>query len=538
MAHSVAVPSSSRRTITWVVALAVLAAATAGMLAIREHLDKAHIVLTFLLVVLVGSAAGGRALGLTLAALAFLLFNYLFLPPYLTFAIENAFDWIVLVAFLVTSIVATHLLNRAQERAEEARQRAIEVERLAVLGSETLNAGRAEEALVAIAGVIRSTLAVECCEIHLERGIPQVYAPTARAGACGPATALDAASLTAWVALEGAPAAEHADRTTWVGSAGTIDGPAAWGHGHAWHTAGDVRVLLVPLRVRTRTVGVLRIAHTAPIVLDPAQQRFLDVLAYYAALGAERVRLVAEAERAEALRQADELKNALIAGVSHDLRTPLTTIKAIAHKLASRSDADAIAAADAASIEEEADRLNRFVADLLDLSRLSAGGMPMHLELNSADDLIGAVVHHVRVSLGGRELRVRREPREPILFGTFDMVQSLRVLANLVENALKYAPPTAPVELFVERRGDLLIFSVADRGPGIPDAERDRVFEPFYRPPGMRSDVGGAGLGLTIARRLAEAQHGVVRYEPRPGGGSLFIFELPAADASIIEQPA
>ncbi|HEX6965378.1 MAG TPA: DUF4118 domain-containing protein [Gemmatimonadaceae bacterium] len=534
--------SSPRRLITWIVALSALGAVTAGLLAIRAHLDAAHIVLTFLLVVLVGSAVGGRALGLTLAALAFLLFNYLFLPPYYTLAIENPFDWIVLVAFLVTSIVATHLLNRAQERAEEARQRAVEVERLAVLGSETLNAGRAEDALAAIADVIRGTLAVECCEIYLERGTPPVYAPAARSGACGPASTLDAASLTAWVALHGVPAAEHGDRTTWVGSAehGAAEVSASstvWGIGRAWRTAGDVRVLLAPLRVRTRTVGVLRIAHTAPIVLDPAQQRFLDVLAYYAALGAERVRLASEAERAEALRQADELKSALIAGVSHDLRTPLTTIKAVAHKLADRRDADADAAADAASIEEEADRLNRFVADLLDLSRLSAGGMPMHLELNSADDLIGAVVRHVHAMLGGRELRVRRDLREPILFGTFDMVQSLRVLANLVENALKYAP-TAPVELFVERRGDTLVFGVADRGPGILESERERVFEPFYRPPGSRPDVGGVGLGLAIARRLADAQHGTVRYEPRPGGGSIFLFELPATTAPVIEQPA
>jgi two-component system sensor histidine kinase KdpD len=521
-----------RRMKTWSVALVALIAVTAGMLAIRTHLDKAHIALTFLLVVLVGSAAGGRALGLTLSGLAFILFNYLFLAPYTTLVIHDPFDWIVLGAFLVTSIVATHLLNRAQERAEEARQRAIEVERLAVLGSETLNAGRAEDALSAIAGVIRSTLQVECCEIHLEGGTPPTYTVVARAGTCGSATSLGAATLASWVALEGVPAAEDADRTMWVASAGTRDGSAPWGRARSWHAPGDIRVMLVPLRAGTRTLGVLRIAHTSSIMLDPAQERFLDVLAYYAALGAVRVRLVADAEHAEALRQADELKSALIAGVSHDLRTPLTTIKAIAHTLARRGSAEGV------SIEEEADRLNRFVADLLDLSRLNAGGLPMHLELNSADDLMGAVVQHVRGMLGGRELRVRHDAREPILFGIFDVVQSLRVLANLVENALKYAPPAAPVELFAERRGDVLVYGVADRGPGIPESERERVFEPFYRPPGMRPDVGGAGLGLAIARRLAEAQGGAVRYEPHRGGGSIFLFEVPAVDAPAIEQPA
>jgi len=146
-------------------------------------------------------------------------------------------------------------------------------------------------------------------------------------------------------------------------------------------------------------------------------------------------------------------------------------------------------------------------------------------------------MHHVRGLLSGREVHVRREAHDALLFGTFDMVQSLRVLANLVDNALRHAPPPAPVELFVERRGATLVFSVADRGPGIPPEERERVFEPFYRPPGARADVGGAGLGLAIARRLAEAQGGTVRYEPRPGGGSVFTFELRAADAPVIEEP-
>ena len=523
---------AQRRALTWVVALAALASITTGMLAIRVHLNSAHIALSFLLVVLVGSATGGRALGFTLAVFAFILFNYFFLPPYGTLAIQNPFDWIVLAAFLVTSVIATQLLDRARERADEARLRAVEVERLAVLGSETLNAGRAEDALGAIADVIRGTLRVDCCEIYLEQNVPPVYTPVARAGRCGAAAPLDAASLAAWVALRGAPAAEYADRTTAVGWDEAATGATPWEHGRPWQTSGEVRVMLAPLHVRRLTVGVLRIAHAAPIVLDPAQQRFLDVLAYYAALGVERVRLVAEANRAEALRQADALKNALIAGVSHDLRTPLTTIKALAHGLARHGSAEA------ASIEEEADLLNRIVADLLDLSRLNAGGMPVHVELNTADDLVGAVLHHVRGLLGGREVHVRRDANDAMLFGTFDMVQSLRVLANLVDNALRHTHPPAPVELFVERHGAALVFSVADRGPGIPMEERERVFEPFYRPPGTRANVGGAGLGLAIARRLAEAQGGTVRYAPRPGGGSVFAFAVPAADAPVIEEPA
>jgi two-component system sensor histidine kinase KdpD len=295
---------------------------------------------------------------------------------------------------------------------------------------------------------------------------------------------------------------------------------------------GGVRTLLLPLRVRERTVGVLRAAGAPAIVLRADQRQFLFALAYYAALGVERLRLTAEAEHAEALREADRLKNALLAAVSHDLRTPLTTIKALAGAI----EEEGAHSGDprAASIEEEADRLGRVVGDLLDLSRLLGGALVLHPEVNAAEDLIGAVRQRVAGVLHGREVRVPAAhdapPDAPLLLGRFDFVHALRALGNLVENALKYGAPGTPVELDVAREGPMLVFRVSDRGPGVPDTERERIFEPFYRPPGVPADIGGSGLGLTIARGLAEAQGGDVRFEPRPGGGSVFTLRLPAVD--------
>jgi two-component system, OmpR family, sensor histidine kinase KdpD len=521
---------SRRARWAWPVSFLVLGVVAVGLLSVRAHLDKAHVALAFLLVVLAGSAVGGRLLGISLSAVAFLVFDFVFLPPYYTLAIENPLDWLVLGAFLVTGVIAAQLLAWADERTETARQRAIEVERLAVLGAETLNAGRAEEALSAIARVIQSTLGVTCCEIFIENTVAPTYTRAASAGACGDLGEADAASLAAWVARAGAPAAERADRTAQVApavSGGAQHAPTPW-RPDRWTAEGDVRALFVPLLVRDRTVGVLRIANEAPIVLDPAQRQFLDALAYYAALGAERVRLVAEAERAEAFRQAGRLKDALIAAVSHDLRTPLTTIKALAHTLAARGQSEA------GSIEAEADRLNRMVADLLDLSRLNAGALPLRLELNVADELVGAALRSVDGVRGDRSVVVRMEGGE-LLGASCDTVQSVRVLVNLLENALKYSPASSPVELTVRRLGDRLEFAVADRGPGIPEAERERVFTPFYRPPNTVPDVGGAGLGLAIARGMADAQGGHVRVEPRPGGGSVFVFDVPAAEVPVLE---
>jgi len=511
----------------WITWLVILAAATLLLLALRARLDKAHVALGFLVVVLGGSSAGGRALGITLAVLAFLSFNVLFLTPYYTLVIADPFDWLVLLAFLITGVVAAQLLNRAQERAEVARQRAVEVERLAALGAETLNAGRAEDALAAVAGVIQSALGIACCEIlGVRDGPSNELTHLARAGSCAGSAVMGSASgpgsLARWVAEQQAIAVERTDGTKWIS---TRDAPA---HLLRWPPEGmEIRTLLVPLTIRERTVGVLGISHTEQFTLDPSREQFLSALSYYAALGVDRVRLVAEAERGEAFRQADALKSALVAGVSHDLRTPLTSIKAIAHRLREGGTVEA------ATIEEEADRLNKLVADLLDLSRLNAGSMPFRVELNAAEDLVGAAITRYAGARTSRRVLVTSAAdgtSGPVLLGHFDFVQALRALVNLLDNADKYSPPEAPIELSVERKGDRLEFAVADRGPGVPEPERERIFEPFYRAPGARPDIGGAGLGLAIAQGLATEQGGSVEYRPRAGGGSVFTLVLPAAE--------
>jgi two-component system sensor histidine kinase KdpD len=244
-------------------------------------------------------------------------------------------------------------------------------------------------------------------------------------------------------------------------------------------------------------------------------------------LAAERTRLVAEAERAQALREADRLKDVVLASVSHDLRTPLTTIKVLAQDGARHGEPKALA------IEEQADRLGRLVADLLDLSRLKGGALPVHPELNMAEDLVGAALRQLAGLLKDRTVETRIDFTEPALVGRFDFVQTLRILSNLLANAAQYTPRDSPIELSVHREGEALAFAVADRGPGIPPPERERIFEPFYRPAGAPADGGGAGLGLAIARRLAEQQGGTVEYTERSGGGSIFVLRLPADSTPV-----
>jgi two-component system, OmpR family, sensor histidine kinase KdpD len=549
----------------WTIMLAVLLGATAGMYAIRGSLDKAHITLVYLLIVLAASAAGGRALGLTVAALSFVCFDFFFLVPYLTLTILNPLDWLVLVAFLITSVVAAQLLHRANATADEALQRAVEVDRLAALGEQTLNAADATEALHRIADVIRQSVTADECEIYLH-GIDGRITRVARAGnAVGaPTGTAPRGSLVEWIIEHGTSAVELTDGTVRV--AHELPPPWRPPGGQRWEsqaeTAAAVRAvtrpehssmidrlsesfrasagpveadrpavgaIALPLRVREHTVGVLRLATHDGLVLAPEQARLLVALAYYAALGAERARLVATAERAEAERRLESLRSALLTAVSHDLRTPLTTIKGIANEILRGADRG-----QAAIIEAEADRMNALVSDLLDLSRIHAGAVRPAVAMNTVDELLDAALRGASGVLGDRAVHVDL-PDGELLTGVFDFSQTVRVVVNLLDNAAKYSPPGTAIDVRVRRQDDRLTIDVMDRGAGVAVTERDRIFEPFYRPPGVPPDVRGHGLGLSIARGLAEAEGASVRYSPRPGGGSVFALELPAANTTGLD---
>jgi two-component system sensor histidine kinase KdpD len=166
----------------------------------------------------------------------------------------------------------------------------------------------------------------------------------------------------------------------------------------------------------------------------------------------------------------------------------------------------------------------------LDLSRVQAATGRPEVEANEAEDLVGAALKRASGAIGDRVVHVSLDPAHPVLIGRFNFSDALRALVNLVDNAAKHTPPASPIELDVRRGESMITFAVSDRGPGIPAAEVERIFAPFYRPPGVAPDTGGAGLGLSIARRLAEAQGGRVTHDPRPGGGSVFTLHVPLLD--------
>jgi two-component system, OmpR family, sensor histidine kinase KdpD len=281
----------------------------------------------------------------------------------------------------------------------------------------------------------------------------------------------------------------------------------------------------LPLEVAGRLVGTLYMPDGA----DPnvtAEQRFLPALAALLAVAVDRAHLEGEAVEAEALRRSDLVKTALLRAVSHDLRTPLTGVRAAVGALRNStlqlSDVDRAELLE--TIDLDSERLARLVGDLLDLSRLEAGAAAPDQELWSLDDLVREAID----SLGAR-MHVDIVGEVPLV--NVDATQIQRVLANLIENALRYSPVDARVLVRITATRKEAIVRVVDQGPGLPDGELERVFEPFYRHDGdLRS---GAGLGLAIARGFAAANGGRVWAESRPGQGATFALALP-----VVEVPA
>lgn len=509
----------------WVTWSGLLLLATIVLLQVREQVDLAYATITMLLIVLGASAVGGRVMGFTLALTAFVIIDYFFQRPFDRFEVNKPLDALVLIAFLVTAIVATDLLARARQEAAAARDRASEVESLARLGSATLRHAEPEDSLDALAELVRETIGASACSIFraAREGELSIASRSVIAGAEPPDAGLEL---------------QAARQSARGGAAVTLfDDDLCVEHDASNFVGGDsaplqTTVLALPLMADERIIGALAVRRDPMLVLDAARRRFLAALSYYAALGLERARLTEEAAHTERLREANRAKDQILASVSHDLRTPLTTIKVLAQGAESRGDPSA------ATIVEQADRLERMVRDLLALSRIRAGSSVVTPELNTADDLVGAALRQTQGALDGKTITPHIDLDSPVLVGMFDFVHTLRILGNLIDNALRFTAPGGTVDLVARREGAELVFIVADRGVGVSVAEQGRIFEPFYRPAGSPPDTGHAGLGLSIARTLAELQGGTLTYAARQGGGAEFTLRLPAADVeeSAVEE--
>jgi two-component system, OmpR family, sensor histidine kinase KdpD len=289
--------------------------------------------------------------------------------------------------------------------------------------------------------------------------------------------------------------------------------------------------LYLPLIASRGTVGVLGVRPSEPSrLLAPEQLRLLETFASQTALAIERASLVEEAQQAQVQAETERLRSSLLSSVSHDLRTPLTAITGAASSLLEGSTVlDAAAHGELLrTIYEEADRLNRLVSNLLEMTRLESGAAQVHKEWQPLEEVIGVALTRLEAHLHDHPLAVHL-PADLSLV-PLDSVLIEQVLINLLDNAIKYTPSGIPITLSAWPTDGAVMVEIADRGPGLPPGDEQRIFEKFYR----RSHAGersGAGLGLTICRAIVEAHGGRIWAENRPDGGAALRFTLPMQGA-------
>ena len=243
-----------------------------------------------------------------------------------------------------------------------------------------------------------------------------------------------------------------------------------------------------------------------------------------AVMAEERIELMAVAGEARRQAETERVRTQVLAGLSHDLRTPLTTIRALAQ------DTMLTGHDHGASIDEQASRLEQHVSNLLDLARMRSHSFPVVASVNTAEDLIGAVTRQVRGTLAGRTIRVHIDTLADPQLGRFDFVQTLRAIGNVVDNAIRVTPEGGEIDIGTESDSDAgLVLWIGDRGPGIAEDQAQLVFAPFYRAPNSPVDGARAGLGLAIAEELVRQQSGTISHRPREGGGTVFRIMLPSA---------
>ena len=519
MARVLRDPSRLAGVLLWQVGALVAATALVAFLILVLGAKDASAV--YLLAVAVVAIRHGPWAAAGTAVASFVLYNYLFIEPRYTFAVASPDSLITLLLLLALGILIGQLAGAQHDRAEEATRREREASSFALIARALATARRTNDALP----LLLQELATSAHLAAIWVGLGPTPAQEQTVAGHDP-EALGPSPATSHVLLD--PHGSE-DRPRWVRLSAPT--PAA---GRPRRGAED------PARVLHRIVmaGESGVLGSVWFLRDEelgrpsaAETRMLLATAEQIAQGIRRDRLADQATELEVAIRSDELKTALLDSVSHDLRTPLASIRAAAGNLADpelawSGEEQRAAARD---IDEQAERLSGLVTALLDMSRIRSGALHAEPEVLPADDLVRGVLARTAELAGNRPVEVDVSAEEPLLW--VDPIFADQVLTNLVENALVHTPADAPIRLMMQGAGDgRARIVVEDGGPGVQDAEVDRVFEPFYRGAGAGRATAGAGLGLAIVRGMVEAMGGTVAARRSDLGGLAIELDLPAAN--------
>ena len=484
--------------------LAVAAALGLGVL-IQPRLGIENVDLVFLTAVVGVAVRYGLLPSLVASVVASLCYNFFFLPPIYTFTIADPTNVAAFVFFIIVAVIVSHVAARSRTEAVIAHGRVRTVESLYAFSRKLAGVGTMDDVLWATAYQTALMLKVRVVLLLPERGSIAVKA------GYPPEDTLDEADLAA---------------ANW-----------AWTNNHAAGRGSDTlpgaKRLFLPMRTGRGAIGIVGIDSDKPgPLLTPDQRRLLDALIDQSALAIERVSLVGDLERAKRTAETDRLRSALLTSISHDLKTPLAavlgtagTLRDLSGQLTETQKRDLLA-----TIVDESERLNRFIANLLDMTRLESGAVVPNTSLHDPGEIVGTALNRAAKILARHRVEVDLAAGLPML--ELDAVLFEQVLFNLLDNAAKYAPPDTTIRIRGWRDGESVCLQVMDEGDGIPPADLERIFDKFYRAQKGDHVRAGTGLGLAISRGFVEALHGTITAANRVDrSGAAFTVRMPVPAA-------
>ncbi|MGE5526030.1 MAG: DUF4118 domain-containing protein [Rhodospirillaceae bacterium] len=479
-------------------ALALLACVATAAIAwpLTPYFDLANIVMLFLLTVMLIALRLGRSPSVLAAVVSVVLFDFVFVPPRFSLAVSDAQYLVTFAVMLAVALITGQLTSSLRASARDAAFRERRTQVLYEMAREFAGALTADQVHAAAqrltTDVLDARIAIMAANTpaHLE---PVQDAPWADVG-------------TARMAYD-RPIYGNVDAAT----------PVAY----------------LPLKAPTTVRGVMAVLFgDKQVATLAANEALMETIASLIGIALERLHYVDVATRTELQIASERLRNSMLSALSHDVRTPLTALVGLADALARSKPALAGPQRELAqAISEQSVRINAMVNKLLDMARLSSGSVHLRKEWQPLQEVVGASLKLLESALEGRDVRVDLAPDVPLL--DFDAVMVERVLCNLLENAAKYTPAGAPIDICARLAGNQVEVSVCDRGPGLPAAQTD-IFGVFKR--GERESAKpGVGLGLAICRAIVEAHGGAIRAYDRPGGGACFAFTLPRGAPPRVE---
>jgi two-component system sensor histidine kinase KdpD len=488
----------------YAVAVAVPALCTGIGFIVSGPNELINLVMVYLLGVMLVATRSGRGPSILASALSVGAFDFFFVPPEYTFAVSDIRYVVTFAVMFLVGIVISNLAANLRTQARVAGYREKRAASLYAISRELAAAHREEEIVRAATGQLGAEFGAQCVILFPNESGRIVYPKS-----------------------ESQPHSLHgADLgvAQWVFDHGRIAGRGT-------DTLPGADAVYFPLQGASGPIGVLALLPSSlRRVFLPEQQRLLETFLNQTALAIERVRLAQAAQNAQIKVETESLRNSLLAGISHDLRTPLAAIVGAASSLAEEPERLAPEARRelARTIYDEGQRMATLANNILDMARLDAGAVTLNRDWYPLEEIVGGVLTRMRARLDGRPVRIALPKDAPLV--KLDAVLIEQVLTNLIENALKYTPAGTGIEISAEFAPKAATVTVADEGPGIPPGLEEKLFDKFYRASPERAQ-SGVGLGLTICRAIVEAHGGTIRAENRSPRGAAFSFTLPRDEA-------